>query len=276
VTTLAHRRNTTAQLNDLIETSPREGACLSDDHRRSLAARFRAVGAIGHRRIDAWTVERAAQRSTPFRWSPATTRRAIGNAALRRMSNRPGLTIWDAVGDEITDQQLRVAAGYARGGSLGCWLASASPAAIALVSCEAQNWAIQAFEATRGLEHPWRVAVSDAYYDVATARTTLRGRRDLVVGGDDARIIIRFRAGAPGRSAGPGLRADLTIDALAHREGVAPSRIIGLWPEAGVSLCVDGTMADLRAGARDLVRTAVVQHRQGALDAAPELTRGAA
>jgi hypothetical protein len=105
------------------------------------------------------------------------------------------------------------------------------------------------------------VPASDAYYDVATARTTLRGRRDLLVSRDESRIIIRLRAGAPGKSAGPGLRADMTIDALNHVEGVAPSRFIGLWPEAGVVLSVDGTMADLRAGARDLVRTAVVQRR---------------
>ena len=45
-------------------------------------------------------------------------------------------------------------------------------------------------------------------------------------------------------------------------EGFAPARLIGLWPEAGVCLCVDGTMTDLRAGARDLVRTAVAQRRQ--------------
>jgi hypothetical protein len=53
----------------------------------------------------------------------------------------------------------------------------------------------------------------------------------------------------------------MTIDALAHVDGIAPSRFIGLWPEAGVLLSVDGTMSDLRAGARDLVRTAVVQRR---------------
>jgi hypothetical protein len=53
----------------------------------------------------------------------------------------------------------------------------------------------------------------------------------------------------------------MTIDSLAHLEGVAPARFIGLWPEAGVMLSVDGTMADIRAGARDLVRTAVAQKR---------------
>ena len=77
-----------------------------------------------------------------------------------------------------------------------------------------------------------------------------------------------MRSGSPGKSAGPGLRADLTIEALADHEGVAPVRYIGLWPEAGVCLSVDGTMADLRSGARDLVRTAVAQRRHSTLQAA--------
>ena len=74
-------------------------------------------------------------------------------------------------------------------------------------------------------------------------------------------MLLRVRAGAPGKSAGPGLRADLTIDALAEPTGLAASRVIGLWPEAGVVLSVDGTMEDLRAGARDLVRTAAAFQR---------------
>jgi hypothetical protein len=48
---------------------------------------------------------------------------------------------------------------------------------------------------------------------------------------------------------------------LADVEGIAATRIIGLWPEAGVVLSVEGTMEDLRAGARDLVRTAVAHER---------------
>lgn len=268
VTTLTHRRHTFAQLNELIASSPQSDARLTDDHRRSLAARFRGVGATEHRRLDSWSVEQAGRSSGPFRWSPATARRALGNGALRRMEARPELSTLDAIGDEVTDQMLRSVAGYARSGSLASWLASVPSAVVALVSAEAQNWVAQTFEVTERLEHPWRMAPSDAYYDVATARTTLRGRRDLVIGGGETRMIIRFRAGAPGKSAGPGLRADLTIETLADPDGVAPSRIIGLWPEAGVSLCVDGTMADLRAGARDLVRTAVVQHRQRTLKAA--------
>jgi hypothetical protein len=261
MTSLLHRRYTSDQLNGLIASSPLETVALTDDHRLSLAARFRGVAGTDHRRLDAWTVERAGQNTTPFRWGPATARRVLGNAALRRIERQPTLTITEAVHDELDDQLLRAASGYARIGSLANWLCSVTHPVLGLVSAEAVNWTTQIVEVAQSLTDPWQVSPSDAYYDVATARTTLRGRRDLVVSRGDARIIVRLRAGAPGKSAGPGLRADMTIDALAHFEGIAPARFIGLWPEAGVMLCVDGTMADIRAGARDLVRTAVAQKR---------------
>ena len=142
------------------------------------------------------------------------------------------------------------------------WLASAPHPVIGLVTAEAVNWATQLQEVTDSIDGQWSIAPTDAFYDVAAARTTLRARRDVIVDRGETRVILRLRSGSPGKSAGPGLRADLTIDALADHDGRAPSRLIGLWPEAGVCLCVDGTMTDLRAGARDLVRTAVAQRRQ--------------
>ncbi len=257
--TLLHRRLTSHDLNELIRDAPRESAQLIDLHRASLATRFRAVGVPGHRRLDAWSVERAGQRGSLFRWSPSTARRVLGNAALRRSAS----SIRDAVRDELGDQMLRAASGYSRSGSLSNWLASAPHPVIGLVTAEAVNWATQLHEITSWLEAPWSIPTSDAYYDVASARTTLRARRDLVVGDVASRTIVRIRSGAPGRSAGPGLRADLTIEALADHGGVAPVRYIGLWPEAGVCLSVDGTMSELRSGARSLVRTAVAQRRRG-------------
>jgi hypothetical protein len=268
VTTLTHRRASRHVLNRLIDDAPTDVATLTDDHRRSLSARFRAVASEGHRRLDAWMVERAGKPYDAFRWSPATARRALGNAALRRRLNDPSLTSFDAVDVEVTDQLLRAVSGYARPGSLASYLASSSPSALGLVSAEAANWSTQLGEAAESIARPWTVATSDAYYDVARARTTLRGRRDLVVALDDARVLVRVRAGAPGKSAGPGLRADLTIDALAEPSGLAAARVIGLWPEAGVVLSVDGTMEDLRSGARDLVRTAVAAERQRLVRAA--------
>lgn len=265
--TLLHRRLTPSDLNDLIATAPAEPVQLTDAHRASLTVRFRAVGVPGHRRLDAWNVERAGRNGSAFRWSPASARRVLGNAAVRRMRARP-MSVRDAVRDELGDQMLRAASGYARDGSLSDWLASAPHPVIGLVTAEAVNWATQLQEISSWLDAPWEVASSDAYYDVAAARTTLRARRDLVVNAGATRTIVRVRSGAPGKSAGPGLRADLTIEALADHDGVAPVRYVGLWPEAGVCLSVDGTMSDLRSGARDLVRTAVAQRRRGALLAA--------
>ncbi|MHB1208501.1 MAG: hypothetical protein ACYC1I_02190 [Acidimicrobiales bacterium] len=261
MSTLAHRRNTPAALNALIATAPRTPVQLTDDHRRSLSARFRAVASDTHRRLDAWTVERAGQTSPGFRWSPATARRVLATGALRRSARHPERSLIDAITDEIADQLARTTSGFARRGSLGDWLAGLSATGIALVTAEAVNWAAQGAEIGTWITFPWRVAPSDAYYDVARARTTLRGRRDLEVTLDESRVVLRLRAGSPGKSAGPGLRSDLTIEALTHPDGLAPARIIGVWPEAGVCLSVDGTMDDLRSGARDLVRTAVVQRR---------------
>jgi hypothetical protein len=268
VTTLTHRRFSRNVLNRLIDDAPTNPPCLTDDHRRSLSARFRAVASVEHRRLDAWMVERAGQPFDAFRWSPTTAKRVVGNAALRRSINDPTLTRFDAVDIELTDQLLRVTSGYARPGSLASYLAQSSPAVLGLVSAEAANWTTQLGEAAESIAAPWSVPTSDAYYDVARARTTLRGRRDLIIPRGLSRILLRVRAGAPGKSAGPGLRADLTIDALAEPTGLAAARVIGLWPEAGVVLSVDGTMEDLRCGARDLVRTAVAGQRRTLLRAA--------
>ncbi|MFZ1062341.1 MAG: hypothetical protein WAN30_02590 [Acidimicrobiales bacterium] len=261
--TFTLRRNTPEDLNELLRGAPDATVALTDDHRRSLSARFRAVLGEDHRRLDAWSVEQAGKATSSFRWSPGTARRLIGNAALRRLVRDPTRSPAETVTDEIEDQLLRCASGYARGGSLASWLASLRASELALVAAEATNWVVQLHEVAQGLEFQWRVATSDAYYDVARARTSLRARRDLEIALEPGRVVVRVRSGSPGKSAGPGLRSDLLIDALANHDGVAARRFIGIWPEAGVALSVDGTMTDLRAGARDLVRTAVVQHRLG-------------
>jgi hypothetical protein len=261
VSELTQRRFSTHVVNRLIEDAPSALVELSDDHRRSLSARFRATASLGHRRLDAWLVERAGRADHVFRWSPSSARRTLGNAALRRALVAPALTCLAAIDEEMDDQLARYLSGYARSGSLASYLASAPDAELGLVRSEAANWATQLAEIAQSIERPWQVAASDAYYDVARARTTLRGRRDLIVTRDDSRVLVRVRRGAPGSTAGPGLRSDLSIDAFAHPAGVSASRIVGVWPEAGVVLSVDGTMADLRAGARDLVRTAVVRQR---------------
>lgn len=267
MTTLIHRRVEPGLLANLIHDVPTP-TTLTDDHRRSLAARFRALGTLEHRRLDAWSVERAGRVGDDFHWSTRSARRIIGNASLRRATRAPATTLLDAVRDEVADQLVRATSGHARPRSLARWLGDAPHAVIGVVSAEALNWAVELAECAQTINAPWSVAASDAYYDVAGARTTLRARRDLVIDVADSRVIVRVRSGAPGKSAGPGLRTDLVIDALADPDGRAAARMIGLWPAAGVCLAVDATMDDLRAGARDLVRTAVVQRRHHVVSAA--------
>lgn len=259
VSALVQRRLTSQNLNDLIEGAPDVVAVVGDEHRLSLTSRFRAVPSDEHRRLDAWMVEQAGRPPGPFVWSPATARRLLASNALRRRGQVDSLL--DAVRDEVAEQLLRAAKGYARAGSLGHWLAGVPHPVLGLITAEAVNWATQCLECVEGIASPWRIASSDVYYDVARARTTLRGRRDVVVETPAGRVIVRIRSGQPGKSAGPGLRADLMVETLAHPEGVAPRRYLGLWPDAGLVLGVDGSMENVRAGARDFLRAAVVQRR---------------
>ena len=257
---LVQRRLTSRDLNELIDGARNDVAEVSDEHRLSLTSRFRAVPSSEHRRLDAWMVEQSGRSPGPFVWSPATARRLLGNNALRRWSHTSD-SLLNAVRDEVADQLLRASKGYARAGSLGHWLAGVSHPVLGLITAEAVNWATQSLECVTGVRAPWRMAASDVYYDVAGARTTLRGRRDVIVETPEGRVIVRIRSGQPGKSAGPGLRSDLVVETLAHPSGLAPRRYLGLWPDAGLILGVDGTMENVRAGARDFLRAAVAQRR---------------
>jgi hypothetical protein len=260
---VALRRLTRAELSELVASAPPAGAPLDDGAREALAARLREGRAERPRRLDAYLVERAGRPGEPFAWSARLARRALGTPALVRL--RAGRALRHAVLDALDDELARAATGAARPGSLGHWLAHAEPAVRALCVAEAQGWVIEAVEVARALGHPWSAAASDAFYVVEGARTTLRARRDLLVEG--GAVTLRLRAGAPGPSAGAGLRADLAVLALADLEGHAPARLLGAWPEAGVVLSVDGSPEDLGAGLRDLARAGAALGRRLALAA---------
>jgi hypothetical protein len=246
-------------MNSLINSAPAEILEITSEQRSALAERFRQVSLPHHRRLDAWMVERGAGALTPFRWSPTTARRVLGNAALRyRLAHQ--VSAMAALDEVVVDHLSRAASGYARRGSLSTWLCELSTAQLALVTSDALNWSHSLEEIARSVDGTVEVADSDAYYDVATGRTTLRGRRDLISTTSEQRTIIRVRAGAPGRTAGAGLRADLTIDAFSQPTGHVAQQIIGVWPDAGLLLRVEGSLEDLKAGARDLLRVANLQH----------------
>lgn len=245
-------------LRELLETDL-DPFVITDVHRATLASRFRAISTAQRLRVDAWMVERRGASGGSFAWSPLTARRSIGNAALRRCA--AGGDITGAIHDIINDHLHRVARGYARPGSLSHWLANVPAAVQALVASDALTWATVSLETLDSFGASYAVATSDAYYDVAGARVSLRGRRDATMATPGGRLVVRLRTGAPSATALAGLRADLAVDALANLGGVAAQRLIGVWPEAGIALAVDGTEEAVRSGARDLMRAAITQHR---------------
>lgn len=262
MTTLGHHRYSRHVLDRLVEGAPAPAEPLGAPERDAFGARLAAVPTLVRRRVDAWLVERGAAAPAAFAWSPARSRRALGRGALRRLAADPSRTPLAAVTDEVLDHLARAATGYVGSGTLAAYLAAVDDATRALCAAEAVTWATQTGEAAATLSHPWAIPPADPYYDVPGARTSLRGQRDLVVTSGADRVVVRVRAGAPGRSAGAGLRVDLLVDALADPTGRPAARVVGLWPEAGVALTVDGTLEDLRAGARAVVRAAVVGRRR--------------
>ena len=243
-----------ASWRELLGRAPLVAPSLNDEQRRSFAEHFRILAGTEHRRLDAWSVERV-EAPRDFRWSALNARRTLGNAALRRVSSQQAASVLEAVNDVVADRLLSAAAGFARPGSLGAWLARLEDAARAIVVAEATNWATTLVELTHDLDVAWRPATSDAYYALAGARVTLRAQREFLIEGP-TRIVVRVRAGSPGRSAGAGLRAELATETLAHPRGDAPGRYVGVWPDAGLALAVEGSLEDVRAGARHLLRAA--------------------
>ncbi len=257
---LTQRRSTSEDLAVLISSAPELGAALDAEQRNSFSTRLRSVPTIQSRRLDAWLVEQAGQTGEAFCWRPRTARRLIGTAAAHRVQ-RDQRRAHEAVRDVIDDYLFRAVNGQAHFGSLGYWLSSLAPATLGLVVAEATNWCHLLLETREIVSASATLCQADTYYNVSAAQTTLRGRRDMVITETPQRVVIRVRHGTPGKSAGAGLRTDLVIDALGHPEGLSAGRFIGLWPDAGLALSVDGTMENLRAGARDIVRAAVVQRR---------------
>ncbi|HQU26788.1 MAG TPA: hypothetical protein PLS29_07135 [Acidimicrobiales bacterium] len=262
MTSFGHHRYSRHVLDRLVEGATTPDASLGAAERDAFGGRLAAVPTLERRRVDAWLVERGATTPSAFAWSPARARRALGRGALRRLTADPSRTPLAAVTEEVLDHLARAATGYVGSGTLAAYLAAVDDATRALCAAEAVTWATQTGEAAATLSHPWAIPPADPYYDVPGARTTLRGQRDLVVSAGAGRVLVRVRAGAPGRSAGAGLRVDLLVDALADASGAPPARVVGLWPEAGVALSVDGTLEDLRAGARAVVRALVVGRRR--------------
>ena len=240
-------------LNELTAELP-EGASLPQGAAPRLLERLdRLVG--GPATIDAWTVERGGRVDAPFHWTARRARRTLGRRALERVRGERAASLVEAVDDEIDDLRARAATGQVHPRSLAAWIGSLDAITTALVATAAVSWCVEVDDLVGALETPWRAA-ADLSVRSRPGGLTLRAHRDVVVATPGRAALLRVRSGHPGPSAGAGLRTELAIAALARRDGRAPSRVIGLWPEAGLAISVDGDERALRAGARDLVAVA--------------------
>ena len=263
---LLHRRLTEEYVNELIDRE-RRASRVSSPMTTAVPRRPRVSRRGGSRPS---TTRRVVRSSRPASGAD----RFVGRRQPRGASSatphcdewrtQPLSTITGAVRDELADQMLRAASGYARDGSLSHWLASAPHPVIGLVTAEAVNWATQLQEITDGL-HSNR---GRSHQATPTTTSPPLARRCALVATSSliatrradhrARALAVRRARAPDRVCGPISRSTRSPTTTAWR----PRATSGSGPRRASVSRVDGTMADLRAGARDLVRTAVAQRRQ--------------
>lgn len=185
---------------------------------------------------------------SPFRWSPRTTRRIIGLAALRRCVAGAADSPLSAVGQVLDDAR----SGRIASASWGPWLAALPPGALGLVAAEAVGWATEAYDALdwARLDHPL-VGAPDRFWDVpGLSGLALRGRaevRALVPGDDGPRpVLLCVMTGWPGADDGAEgvarTRAEILlaalVDVVRRPAAVAPARVVGWWPASGRTLAL--------------------------------------
>lgn len=225
-----------------------------------LSARLAAVPRTTPCRLDAFFAEFGAARfASPFHWSARTARRSLGTGALRRLVAGTSRDLLAAAREEADALCDRAQRGLARRGALGTWLAAAPPEVRALCAIEAATWAWGLCHLVDLDAHADRLAVGipDAWFDVPATRTTLHGRRDAVATCATAGGLLRLRDGAPGERAYDGLLVDGLVAAITGRAPIAPARVVGAWPDAGLVLSVELDADAVRHAARVLVACAV-------------------
>jgi hypothetical protein len=282
VTSAIHLRNASAAEVAAILREPAGPARPLDARlRTALASRLRAVlpkrGDPRHR-IDAFIVEKGASTFTePFLWNARAARRVLGTAAARAVaSGAAGDPLTAAVGEveRLVGRGMRPGA---RASGLAAWLASAPDVVRSLCALEAAGWATSLLGCveTASPLGPVAVGIPDAWFEVPGAPVTLHGRRDAAVGagpGADSRLaLLRLRDGLPGPRAPRGLALEGLVDALSAPERPLPARVVGVWPDAGVTVVVNYDEEVARAAAREvLIAAERLAGSPETLDSVPE------
>jgi hypothetical protein len=233
-----------------------------DDARDALAALAAQVRS-GPPRVTGYAVRTAFETApgaggdAPFAWSARTARRPLGLAALRALVAGEGGTPADAVRFRVAEASRLVrdgVPGASATGSLDRWLDALSPAGRAAVGAEAVTWATRLWCGVDwdDLEGPVVIGRDHWWDSPHSSLLALRSRAEVRTAA--AHLVV---LSGPRRDS---VRAELAlvmlVESLRSREGVAPGRVIGWWPESGLLVGVEPEPAVLGLGVAAVARAA--------------------
>ena len=226
-----------------------------DDARDALAALAAQVRSgpprvTGHAVRTAFdTAAPGAGGDAPFAWSARTARRPLGLAALRALVAGESGTPADAVRTRVAEASRLVRAGVpgaSATGSLDRWLAALSPAGRAAVGAEAVTWATRLWCGVDwdALEGPVVIGRDHWWDSPHSSLLALRSRAEVRTAA--ANLVV---LSGPRRDS---VRAELAlvvlVESLRSRDGVAPGRVVGWWPESGLLVRIEPEPAVLGLG----------------------------
>ncbi len=193
-------------------------------------------------------------RPTPFVWSARTARRGLGLAALRLLVDGSVRTPIEGVRAQMV-QAMRVGLGQRPTSSLEQWLSTLPAAGRAIVAAEATTWVTPLLTALDWSAFDERPLIGrDHWWDSpSSALLGLRSRAEVRSTVRDAEGVVRsvhlvVLSGARRPSSRAELSVVALVEALRRQTGVMPGRVVGWWPESGLSVRVDVDHTVLRQG----------------------------
>ncbi len=193
----------------------------------------------------------------PFAWKPAFVRRSLGLSAMDACINHRFSSPTEAVGP-IADQAVSE---WSRTGwrtfHWEPWIAALHPAARSAVMAEAATWATTLWSSIdwHRFDSPLGLGGPDDQWVCTAARTVrLKGRSELQVpleathgGGAESTALVSVAAGIPRTGWETELGFLALVASLRSPTRPVPSRVVGLWPDAGQYRSVDITSGVLTA-----------------------------
>jgi hypothetical protein len=197
----------------------------------------------------------------PFSWKPAFARRSLGLAAIDACLNRRYSTPGEATGpvaDEAVAEWRRT--GW-RAFHWEPWMAALSPAARSVVLAEASTWATALWSSIdwRPFGDLIRLGGPDDQWVCPAARTVrLKGRSEVQIPLEPAppdgrrdrmskTTLLSAASGVPANGWEAELGFLALVASLRSPTRPVPSRVVGIWPDAGEHRSVDTTPAILAA-----------------------------